>query len=70
MDAAIDALLALVARKGFRRGMGGDWAWLALAGAAYVLRRARRRDDPSTTLTLHPGDRYLVSVHQPGGGAA
>jgi hypothetical protein len=64
----LDSLLRRVARSGLRRGLAGEhWAWLVIAAAAFVLRRARRPDTRVERIKLEPGDRYLVTV-QPGGG--
>lgn len=64
----MDALLRRLGRAAFRRGLAGEhWAWLVLAGAAYLLRRARRPEDASTTLALEPGQRYLVRLVSPDG---
>ena len=64
----MDALLRRLARAGFRRGLAGEhWAWLLLAGAAYVLRRARRPSQRAARIRLRGGDRYLVTL-TPGGG--
>lgn len=63
----MDALLKRLTRVGLRRGLGGEhWSWLLLAGAAFFLRRSRRAEDASTTLELAPGERYLVSLVEPG----
>ena len=62
----MDSLLRALTRAAFRRGMSGQhWTWFVLAGAAFVLRRARRPDDLATTIDLAPGDRYLLSLHDP-----
>lgn len=67
----VDTALRRLARSALRRGFSGEGvAWLALAGVAYVLQRARRPDDASVTMELRPGDRYLVSLVEPGGGSA
>jgi MYXO-CTERM domain-containing protein len=44
---------------------GGGWPWVALALAAYVLRRARRPVDDTVSLRVRPGERYLVSLTGP-----
>lgn len=63
----VDRLLRRMTRSGLRRGIGGEgWVWLALAGAALVVRRARRTDRPTATIDLRPGDRYVVSLLPPG----
>jgi MYXO-CTERM domain-containing protein len=49
---------------------GEHWAWLVLALAAFVLRRARRKEDESIlSVPIRPGERYLVSLSEPGGHA-
>lgn len=66
MGRLVDGLLRRLTRHGLRRGLGGGgWPWLVIAGAAYVLQRARRPDDAKTTLDLRPGDSYLVRVVAP-----
>lgn len=68
MGRLIDALLRRLVRGGFRRGVAGEhWAWLLVAGAAYVLQRARRPDARTERIRLRAGDRYLVSLQQSGG---
>lgn len=67
----MDYLLRRLSRAGFRRGMAGEhWAWLALALAAFVLRRARRRDDDIVSLPIRRGERYVVSLSDPGAPAS
>lgn len=66
----VDGLLRRVARSGLRRGLAGEgWAWIALAGAAFLVRRARRPADATATIDLAPGDRYLVTLLARGGGS-
>jgi hypothetical protein len=63
----VDYLLRRLVRTGFRRGLaGGHWAWLALALAAFVLRRARRPYDDAVSLPIRRGERYVVSLSDPG----
>ena len=64
----MDALLRRLARSSLRRGMAGEhWGWLALALAAWVLRRARRSGpEQVVSLSVHPGERYLLTVSEPG----
>lgn len=65
----IDTALRKLMRSGLRRGLAGEGlAWLALAGAAYLLQRARRPEESKTTVDLQPGERYLVSLIEPGTG--
>jgi hypothetical protein len=59
----VDYLLRRLSRSGFRRGLAGEhWAWLALALAAFVLRRARRPIDDTISLPLRRGQRYVVTL--------
>lgn len=64
----MDALLRRLVRTGLRHGMAGEhWTWLALALAAFVLRRARRPGaDRVVALTVREGERYLVTLSEPG----
>ncbi|HTX62687.1 MAG TPA: hypothetical protein VMD28_03560 [Acidimicrobiales bacterium] len=65
MAGLIDSLLRRATRAGMRRGLaGGHWAWLVIAAAAYVLRRARRPEDRVERIDLRPGDRYLVTLQR------
>ena len=67
----MDALLRRLARTGFRRAVAGEhWAWWVIAGAAFVLRRARQRDVPTTTINLRHGERWVVQVLRPEEAAA
>jgi len=63
----MDQLLRRIMRVAARRGMRGEhWAWFVIAGAAFVLRRARRRDDPVVfSRRVEPGDQLLVTVQSP-----
>lgn len=46
---------------------GEHWAWFALALSAYVLRRARRPGPAQVVhLGVRPGERYVVTVSEPG----
>jgi hypothetical protein len=64
----VDSLLRAATRNGMRRGLGGEhWAWFVIAGAAYLLRRARRPDERVERIDLQPGERYLVSLLPTGG---
>jgi hypothetical protein len=65
----IDTLLRRLTRTGFRRGMGGDhWAWFVVAGAAYLLNRARQPSEDVARLDLadlEPGQGYEVRLLRP-----
>ncbi len=60
----MDYLLRRLFRTAARRGLGGEhWAWFLIAGAAYLLRRARSKDQRLVTSSrLVPGDRLLITV--------
>lgn len=56
----MNSLLRRLTRTGIRRAMGGEtWAWLVVAAAAYLLRRARRQRGPET-ITLERGQVLYV----------
>ena len=63
----MDLLLRRIIRTATRRGMRGEhWAWFLLAGAAYALRRARRRENPLVySRQVAPGDQLLVTIQPP-----
>jgi hypothetical protein len=69
MGRAADTLLRWLSRTGFRRGMGGDhWAWFVIAGAAYLLRRARQPSEDLAQVDLahlEPGQRYEIRLVGP-----
>jgi hypothetical protein len=63
----VDFLLRRILKAGVRRGLGGQWSWLVLAGAAYVLRRAINDSGaPVSTLKISPGEQLLITVREPG----
>jgi hypothetical protein len=63
----MDFLLRRILRAGMRRGLGGQWSWLVLAGAAYVLRRALNDSGgPVSTVKISPGEQVLISVRDAG----
>ncbi|HLG66631.1 MAG TPA: hypothetical protein VKV36_02015 [Acidimicrobiales bacterium] len=64
----MDALLRRLLRTAFRRGLGtGSPAWLLLGAAAWLLRRARRRQDaPVLSVPVRVGDRLLLTLRGPG----
>jgi hypothetical protein len=63
----MDFLLRRILRAGVRRGLGGQWSWLVLAGAAFVLRRALNdKGAPVSTLQIAPGEQLLITVREPG----
>jgi hypothetical protein len=59
----MDALLRRLVRAAVRRGLAGDWIWLAVAAGAFVFRRAlRSEDDLVHSLRIVPGEQILISV--------
>jgi hypothetical protein len=60
----MDAILRRLLRAAVRRGMAGDWTWLAMALCLYVLRRTLRDDGGGvvSSLKLAPGEQVLISV--------
>jgi len=66
----VDILLRKLIRSASRRGFAGQRGWLLVAGAAFVLRRARRADEPvALSMPLKIGDRLLVTLSDPGADA-
>lgn len=63
----MDYLLRRLFGTGIRRGLaGGHWAWFVLAGAAFVLRRARRKEDPLVRrLSISPGQEVRIRLRDP-----
>jgi hypothetical protein len=63
----MDYLLRRLVKVATRRGMKGEhWAWFALAAGAFVLRRARRREDPVVfSRRISAGDSLVVSLRPP-----
>ncbi len=62
----MDAILRRLLRAAVRRGMAGDWTWLAMALCLYVLRRTLRDDGGGvvSSLKLAPGEQVLISVRE------
>jgi hypothetical protein len=59
----VDILLRRLLRAAMRRGLAGDWIWLAVAASAVLFRRALRpRDQLVHSLRIEPGEQILISV--------
>lgn len=68
----MDRLLRSLMRSGFSRGLRGDNpAWLVLAVALWLVRRARRsRSELVYSGVLAPGERLVISAVDPASAAA
>jgi len=59
----VDRLLRTLVTRAWRRGVAGEPLWLAVAGAAWLVRRGRtRRDAPAWSGRLSPGERLVIAV--------
>lgn len=63
--ALIDPVLRATQRRAFRRALAGEgWAWFALAGAAFVLIRARRPPpEEFMVLPVAAGDTFELTAY-------
>jgi hypothetical protein len=58
----MDRLLGTLASRALRRGLRGEWMWLAVGMGAWSLRRARRRSSsPIWSGKVRPGQQLLVT---------
>ncbi len=62
----MDALLRFIRVQGFRRGRTGSSAWFVVGTAAWMIARARRRDDVVYRTELKPGETLVVAASPPG----
>jgi hypothetical protein len=63
----VDRILRALATRAARRGMGGEPLWLAVAVAAWLVRRARTdRDAVVWRGRVEPGQRLVVAVAEHG----
>lgn len=63
----IDRLLEALYARGFRRGLGGEPAWLVLGVVAWLARRSRqRRGEVLWTGRVQAGEGLLVRTYVPG----
>jgi hypothetical protein len=59
----VDRILGVLISRATRRGLAGEPLWLAVAGAAWLVRRGRnRRPRPAWSGRLGPGQRLQISV--------
>jgi len=62
LGGGIDGLISRLASRSLRRGMSGEPIWLAVALAAWLVKRSRRKGDPVVwSGRLNDGDRLLIS---------
>jgi hypothetical protein len=62
----MDRLLASLVSRAFRRGRNGEPIWLAVAAAAWLLRRARRRDGETVwSGKVAVGERLAITIFDP-----
>jgi hypothetical protein len=60
-------LLRYIQLKAFGRAFRGDHtAWLVVGAAAWMLNRAREREDVVYRTLLQPGERLVVRTSAPG----
>jgi hypothetical protein len=64
----VERLLRYFLKNGFRRGFRGEHpVWFVIGASAWLLIRARRRDDDVIYRTvLLPGERLVVETRNPG----
>lgn len=67
MSSLVDLVLRRISREGLPRFLAGDsWAWVVVAGVAFLMLRSRQRGNPVvSTVDLVPGERYLVTLTDP-----
>ena len=64
----MDRLLGALVSRAMRRGRGGEPLWLAVAAAAWMVRRTMKsRDKVAWSGRLHPGESVVIAVGDPGG---
>jgi len=58
----MDRLLGTLASRALRRGLRGEWMWLAVGVGAWSWQRARRRSSsPIWSGKVRPGQQLLVT---------
>ena len=60
----MDIILRRILRSGIRHGMADrNWAWLVIAGCAFILRRGLRGNaGVVSSFEIAPGEQVLISV--------
>ena len=63
----MDRLLRMLVSRAMRRGRAGEPIWLAVAGAAWLVRRSlKRQDQVAWSGRVRPGERLVISVGDAG----
>jgi hypothetical protein len=63
---SLDSGLRYVIRSGFRRGVKGQWAWIVVGSAAWMILRARKSSDQVVYRTLlKAGESLVVTTGRP-----
>lgn len=63
----MDRLLKILVSRSARRGRGGEPIWLAVAAAAWLVRRGlKSRDQVAWSGRVLPGQRLVIAVGDPG----
>ena len=63
----MDRLLRMLVTRAMRRGRAGEPIWLAVAGAAWLVRRGlKSRDQVAWSGRVRPGERLVISVGDAG----
>jgi hypothetical protein len=59
----MDRLLRMLVTRAVRRGRAGEPIWLAVAGAAWLVRRGlKSRDQVAWSGRVEPGQRLVIAV--------
>jgi hypothetical protein len=59
----VDRLLGALVSRAARRGWGGEPLWLAVAAAAWMVRRTLKSREPvAWSGRLQPGERLVIAV--------
>jgi hypothetical protein len=59
----VDRILGYLVTRAMRRGRGGEPIWLAVAAAAWMVRRTlKSRDQVAWSGRVEPGQRLVIAV--------
>jgi len=63
----VERLLGVLVSRAMRRGRGGEPIWLAVAAAAWLVRRGlKSRGEVAWSGRVEPGQRLVIAVRGPG----